>query len=101
MTVHPVRVSGPVIGAPQTYDYLHDMQARIVRFITAHSRVSEEHLTELMMRPDEMANDIGSILDGKSAVECGLIDGLGGLDRALDALRKMMEGDTDKGVPNA
>ncbi len=98
MTVHPVRVSGPVIGAPQTYDYLHDMQARIVRFITAHSHVSEAQLTELMMRPDEMANDIGSILDGKSAVECGLIDELGGLDRALDALRKMMGGDSDKGA---
>lgn len=90
MTVHPVRVSGPVIGAPQTYNYLRDMQARIIRFITDHSRVTERRLSELMMRPDEMANDIGSILAGKEAVDCGIIDELGGLDRALAALRAMI-----------
>lgn len=90
MTVHPVRVSGPVIGAPQTYNYLRDMQARIIRFITDHSRVTERRLTELMMRPDEMANDIGSILAGREAVDCGVIDELGGLSQALAALREMI-----------
>ena len=93
MTVHPVRVSGPVIGAPQTYNYLRDMQARIIRFITDHSRVTERKLTELMMRPDEMANDIGSILAGREAVDCGVIDELGGLKQAIAALREMISSD--------
>lgn len=89
MTVHPVRISGVVIGAPQTYRYFHDMQQRIMDFICRHSRVSREVLSEMMMRPDMLSNDIGTILDGREAVECGLIDEVGGLDAALAALREM------------
>ena len=90
LTVHPVRISGTVIGAPQTFNYFREMQRRIVEFVTAHSSVDAKRLTELMMRPDEMANDIGSIVEGREAVELGLIDELGGLDRALSSLREMI-----------
>ncbi len=91
LTIHPVRISGTVIGSPQTYNYFREMQSRIVRFVTDHSNISPSKLTELMMRPDEMANDIGSIIEGREAVELGLIDTLGGLDAALDELRKMIK----------
>ncbi len=91
MTVHPVRVSGTVIGAPQTYRYFHDMQARILTFICEHSRMDREKLEELLMRPDEMSNDIGSVLEGAEAVRLGLIDEIGGLDRALAALKEMTD----------
>jgi len=94
LTVHPVRISGTVIGSPQTYNYFREMQARIVRFVTDHSEISPSKLTELMMRPDEMANDIGSIVDGETAVKLGLIGSLGGLDAALDALYEMIGSST-------
>lgn len=91
MTVHPVRVSGTVIGAPQTYRYFHDMQARILTFICNHSHIDRNVLESLMMKPDEMSNDIGSVLEGAEAVRLGLIDEVGGLDRALAALKSMTE----------
>lgn len=91
MTVHPVRINGTVIGARQTYNYLYDMQSRIIRFIVAHSSVDEKTLTDLMTRPDEMATDIGSILDGEDAVRVGLIDRVGGLSDAIAELRKMID----------
>ncbi len=91
MTVHPVRVSGTVIGAPQTYRYFHDMQARIVTFICEHSRIERGVLEDLLMRPDEMSNDVGSVLEGAEAVRLGLIDEIGGLDRALSALKSMTQ----------
>ena len=91
MTVHPVRISGTVIGSQQTYNYLRDMQSRIVKFVVSHSRISEKRLTEFMTRPDEMATDIGSILDGDEAVKAGLIDRIGGLADAIDELRRMIE----------
>ena len=90
MTIHPVRISGTVIGAPQTYRCFQDMQDRIITFICAHSRISEEHLRELMLRPDQIANDIGTVLEGREAVELGLIDQVGGLDEALSCLRNMI-----------
>lgn len=90
MTIHPVRISGTVIGAPQTYRCFQDMQDRIITFICAHSRISEEHLRELMLRPDQIANDIGTVLEGREAVELGLIDRVGGLDEALSCLRNMI-----------
>ena len=90
MTIHPVRISGTVIGAPQTFRYFHDMQERILTFVAAHSRADKEALRSLMMKPDEIANDIGSILDGKEAVELGLIGEVGGLDAALSCLKKMI-----------
>lgn len=90
MTIHPVRISGTVLGVAQTFRYFTDMQQRIVRFITEHSHVSEQTLTELMLRPDELATDVGSIVDGEEAVRIGLIDRVGGLDQALLALRQMI-----------
>ena len=91
MTIHPVRTSGLVLGVPQSFRALKDMQRRISDFICRHSRITAEKLEEFMMRPDEMATDVGSVLDGKEAVECGLIDGIGGLAEALAALREMGE----------
>ena len=89
MTIHPVRLNGLVIGAPQSFDYFNRMQSRICRFITDHSRIPEEKLRSLMMAPDTLATDIGSVIDGKEAVECGLIDAVGTLSDALDALREL------------
>lgn len=89
MTIHPVRVNGLVIGVQQTYNYFREMQNRIVKFIVSHSNISEEKVNELMTRPDEMANDIGTIVEGKEAVSLGLIDKVGGLSDALEELRKM------------
>ena len=68
MTVHPVRINGLVVGVPQTFRYVDEMQTRIVRFICDHSRASADKINELMMRPDEMATDVGSIIDGDEAV---------------------------------
>ncbi|MBQ5819768.1 MAG: ATP-dependent Clp protease proteolytic subunit, partial [Clostridia bacterium] len=90
MTIHPVRISGTVLGAPQTFRYFTDMQQRIVRFIVEHSNIEEAKLTELMLRPDELATDVGSIVEGSEAVNIGLIDEVGGLDAALAALRNMI-----------
>ena len=96
MTVHPVRISGTVIGAPQTYHYFEDMQNRILRFVCSHSRVSEDTLREMMMRPDQLASDVGTVLEGTEAVAVGLIDEVGGLDDALEALREMMRTHDEK-----
>ena len=85
MTLHPVRINGLVLGAPQTFRYFEDMQTRIINFICAHSNASPEQIQELMMRPDELATDIGSIIDGSEAVRYGIIDSVGGLSDALAA----------------
>ena len=89
MTIHPVRISGMVIGVPQSFRYMSEMQKRIVNFICAHSKASPEKINELMMRPDQIATDCGSIIEGREAVEYGIIDEVGGLDRALEMLREM------------
>ena len=90
MTVHPVRINGLVVGVPQTFRYFDEMQKRIVKFICDHSRATPEKINELMMRPDEMATDVGSIIDGDEAVKYGIIDSVGGLSDALSALREMI-----------
>ena len=90
MTIHPVRINGVVVGAPQTFRYLDEMQKRIVKFICDHSSATKEKINELMMRPDEMATDVGSIIEGYEAVEYGIIDAVGGLSDALGALRSMI-----------
>ena len=90
MTIHPVRINGLVIGVPQTFTYFKEMQKRIIDFICAHSRADKEKIHELMMRPDMMATDVGTIIEGREAVEYGLIDEVGGLDKALDALKGMI-----------
>lgn len=88
MTIHPVRITGIVIGASQTYDYLARMQARITAFVTAHSHVSEERFIHLLSDATQLANDVGSILTGKEAVQEGLIDSVGSLSDALGYLHK-------------
>jgi len=97
MTVHPVRINGLVVGVPQTFRYFGEMQRRIVKFICDHSKASPEKINELMMRPDEMATDVGSIIDGDEAVKYGIIDAVGGLDDALEALREMIKENKEKG----
>lgn len=86
MTVHPVRTTGLVISAPQTYNYFNRMQDRILKFVEGHSNISIEKLREMMLAKDELATDMGTVLEGKEAVECGLIDEIGGLAEAIKAL---------------
>ena len=87
MTIHPVRTSGVVLGVPQAFNYLEKMQDRIINFIVGHSSVSEENFRKMINRTDTLVNDIGSILNGYEAVECGLIDEIGGIKEALDFLK--------------
>lgn len=91
MTIHPLRLTGLVIGVPQTYEYLDKMQDRVVRFVTAHSRVSEAKFRELMFRTGELARDIGTIVVGTDAVKYGLIDEIGGLAKAVSKLYELVE----------
>lgn len=88
MTIHPVRITGVVIGAAQTYDYLARMQARITAFVTAHSGISEERFVHLLSDATQLANDVGSILTGQEAVSAGLIDTVGTLADALKYLHE-------------
>ena len=83
VTLHPVRMTGVVLGAPQTWRYLEQMQERIVGFLTAHSRISRQQLLDFMLSTDTLSTDMGSVLSGRECVECGLIDALGGLSDAL------------------
>ena len=94
MTIHPVRVSGVVIGVPQTYRYFARIQERIVRFVTDHSQVSREDYLRLMTNTDELANDVGSVIYGEEAVQLGLIDSLGTLSDALDYLHREIDGES-------
>ncbi len=91
MTVHPVRMTGLVVGAPQTFRYFQRIQEQIADFVTANSGISREQFERYMMATGEMATDVGTILYGKEAVASGLIDKLGGLSDALRALHKMIE----------
>ena len=91
MTVHPVRMTGLVIGAPQTFRYFQRIQQQIADFVTTNSRISREQFEHYMMATGEMATDVGTILYGKEAVASGLIDELGGLNDALSALHHMIE----------
>ena len=88
MTIHPVRITGVVIGAAQTYDYLARMQARITAFVTAHSGISEERFVHFLSDATQLANDVGSILTGQEAVSAGLIDTVGTLADALKYLHE-------------
>lgn len=90
MTVHPVRTTGLTVGAPQTFRYFQKMQERITRFITDNSGVSRERYSELVLNTGELVTDIGTILEGKEAVDCGLIDAVGTLSEATDALYEMI-----------
>lgn len=91
MTVHPVRMTGLVVGAPQTFRYFQRIQEQIADFVTANSHISKQQFEKYMMATGEMATDVGTILYGKEAVSSGLIDKLGGLNDALTALHKMID----------
>ena len=91
MTLHPVRMSGTVIAAPETYRYFERIQERIVDFVAKNSHISAEKFRSLMLDSGDMANDVGTVLYGKQAVEAGLIDRVGTLSDALEALYDMVE----------
>lgn len=91
MTVHPVRMTGLVVGAPQTFRYFQRIQEQIADFVTANSNISRDQFEHYMMATGEMATDVGTILYGKEAVSSGLIDKLGTLNDALTTLHKMID----------
>ena len=91
MTIHPVRLTGVVIGAPQTWDYFAKVQERILRFVTAHSRISRAQFEDYMLRSGELMGDVGSVIYGEEAVRCGLIHQVGGLRDALDYLHSRLD----------
>ena len=91
MTIHPVRVNGLVLGVPQAFTHFQRMQERIVDFVRSHSHMSAQRFRELCMNTDELATDVGSVLDGSAAVEEGLIDRLGSLREALETLYALIE----------
>ena len=91
MTVHPVRMTGLVVGAPQTFRYFHRIQEQIADFVTANSNITRQQFEGYMMATGEMATDVGTILYGKEAVSSGLIDQLGGLSDAMEALHELIE----------
>jgi ATP-dependent protease ClpP protease subunit len=92
MTIHPIRLTGMVIGVPQSFEYLERMQERVTRFVVAHSNVTEEVFRELMLNTGEMARDIGTTVVGKDAVRYGVVDEVGGLGQAMKKLQDMIAG---------
>ncbi len=91
MTVHPVRMNGLVLGVPQTLSYFEKMQDRIVNFVESNAKISADDFRALMMKTGELVMDVGTVLDGEGAVDCGLVDELGGLSDALKYLNDVIE----------
>jgi ATP-dependent protease ClpP protease subunit len=91
MTIHPIRLTGMVIGVPQSFEYLERMQERVTRFVVEHSNISEDVFRKLMLNTGEMARDIGTTVVGRDAVKYGLIDEVGGLGQAMTKLRQMID----------
>jgi ATP-dependent protease ClpP protease subunit len=91
MIVHPVRMNGFVIGVSQTFEYFKKMQERVNEFIVRTSNIKIETLEKFMLQTDELLNDVGTMLIGKQAVECGLIDEVGGIHEALDKLNELID----------
>ncbi len=90
MTIHPIRLTGLVIGVPQTYEYLDKMQERVIRFVCKHSKIEEKKFRRLMFRTGQLARDIGTVLVGNDAVKVGLINSVGGLGKAVFCLKKLI-----------
>ncbi|HHU48761.1 MAG: ClpP family protease [Caldicoprobacterales bacterium] len=90
MTIHPIRMTGLVVGGPQTYEYFNKMQQRISNFIIEHASITRKRLNELLYNTGELANDVGTVLIGQDAVENGLIREVGGLQQALSRLKKLI-----------
>ena len=86
MTIHPIRTNGLVIGVRQTFDYFQKVQDRLISFVVRNSNISAEKMNEIMMETDKIANDVGTILFGEEAVQCGLIDEVGGISTAMDKI---------------
>ena len=91
--IHPVRMTGLIIGVAQTFDYFQKIQDRITGFVTSHSRISEDRLLKLMLETGELTKDVGSVLVGQQAVEEGLIDETGGIREAFEKLRELIRRD--------
>lgn len=91
MTIHPIRLTGLVIGVPQTYEYLDKMQDRVVRFVVSHTKMTEAEFRDLMFRTGELARDIGTVLVGQDAVKRGLIDAVGGIGDAVAKLKELIQ----------
>lgn len=91
MTVHPIRMNGTVLGVPQTLSYFEKMQDRIVNFVESNSNITADEFRKLMLKTGELIMDVGTVLYGEEAVNCGLIDKLGGLSDALEFLNKTIE----------
>lgn len=100
MTIHPVRLTGVVIGVQQTYNYFSKIQDRIVEFVTLNSHIDKKKFLKLMMNPNELANDVGSVVYGEEAVEIGLIDKLGSLSDALDYLHNEINARSTNSTPH-
>ncbi|WP_226665609.1 ClpP family protease [Metabacillus litoralis] len=96
MTIHPVRLTGLVIGVPQTFEYLDKMQERVINFVTKHSHITEEKFKELMLSKGNLTRDIGTNVVGKDAVEYGLIDEVGGVGQAIKKLNSLLEKSNDE-----
>lgn len=91
MTVHPVRINGIVIGAFQTYQHISRIQEQVAQFVTTHSSITHDKFMELMLRTGNIPNDVGTVLFGKEAVECGIIDSVGGISDAVSKLYHLIE----------
>ena len=90
MVIHPVRMNGMVIGAPQTFNYFRDVQNRIIQFVCKHCRINQSRLEELMMETQMLTKDVGSVLEGEEAVKEGIIDEIGGISQAVQKLHELI-----------
>ena len=96
MVVHPIRTNGLVIGVNETFEYFKKMQERITQFIIRTSNIERSELEKIMHSKEDLVSDVGSVLIGKEAVECGLINEVGGLKEAMKKLRELIKEDEDK-----
>ncbi|MFS0782241.1 ATP-dependent Clp protease proteolytic subunit [Bacillus sp. 1P06AnD] len=101
MTIHPIRLTGLVIGVPQTFEYLDKMQDRVIQFVTKHSKVSEEEFKELMFAKGNLTRDIGTNVVGNDAVSCGIIDAVGGVGQAMKKLNGLIDERKSEGTEGA
>ena len=97
MTIHPIRLTGLVIGAQSSFDYLEKMQDRVNKFVTVHSGISEKKWKELLYKTGELSRDIGTSVVGGDAVQMGLINGVGGVSQALNKLRELIRANKEAG----
>lgn len=95
MIIHPVRMNGTIIGAKQTYDYFQRIQDRILDFTVGHSDAKKSEMEKMMMNTGMLSKDLGTILVGQEAVECGLIDEVGGIKEAMGKLHEMIQKQQD------